>query len=115
VGYKTKTTKAKYENILNDYDTVLLDNDEQAEILGDKTICSYYHFKIIKIDKNKNKLIIYVSLNHAKKYKFPMNAKSLNFNLLSPSSLFKANGTVELVNGAGAPRVGIYDHYSRVH
>jgi rRNA biogenesis protein RRP5 len=96
--YKHKPKAVKAETSNNDYEIILIDNDESPEIFKDKKVGSYYHFKVIKVDNKKEKLTITVSLNHSK-YKFPINVKSLNFKALRPGFLFKANETRDLMNG----------------
>ena len=83
----------------NDIEINLIDNDEEdsKKLLLNKKINSYYFFKVVKAFYNKSKKFqIDVSLN-LDKYHFPI--KTIEFNLLRPGFLFKANVIRNLSNG----------------
>ena len=77
----------------------LIDNDDEDDkkILLNKKINSYYFFKVIKAFYNKSKKYqIDISMN-LDKYHFPI--KTIDFSLIRPGFLFKADVIRNLVNG----------------
>ena len=87
------------DNINNNIEINLIDNDEEEDkkALSNKKINSYYFFKVVKAFYNKKKYYqIDISMNFDK-YHFPI--KAIDFSLLRPGFLFKADVIRNLVNG----------------